>query len=224
MICGIVAGQGGTGVCSHPLDATLAQILAQGLDGKLTMDVSEQIGTYTIQSGLSASETYGAGSLSPLDYTTGIKASEYVFAMPMITGGAGSNIIEATASLDENPFSGSAPIRIKVFSVDDGTFSAAVLVDNATVCTTTCNASSRFTVIANGTTGALIVKLDGVALTLSDPVFVTQDVLMTCSVSEEAGLSVAYQGETVTIQTITDSYQMLHASGHSATDICGNPA
>jgi hypothetical protein len=221
MICGIVAGQA-LGGCAHPLNATEAQILALGLDGKLTMSNGEQTGTYTIQGGLASSETFAAGSLTAIDYTTGIKATEHIFSLPTITGGGGASVIEITASMDENPFTLSAPVRVKALAKDDGTFSASVLVDNVTVYSGACSATGRFTIIANGSTGVVVVKLNGSALTLSDSTFATQDCLLTCSVLEVAGISGAYTGQTASITLVTSAANMLHATGAGASDICGS--
>lgn len=205
--------------CAHPLNATEAEILALGVDGKLTMSNSEQTGTYTIQSGLASSETFAAGSLSAIDYTTGVKTTEYPFSLPTITGGAGSPAIIVTASLDENPFSGNAPIRVKATSNDDGTYTASVLVDNVQAYSGACSATGRFTIIANGDTGNVVVKLNGVALTLSDSTYVMQDALLTCSVEEAAGISGAYTGQTASITTITRAASILYGSGLT---VCGD--
>ena len=205
--------------CAYPMDATEAEILALGLDGKLTMSNSEQTGTYTIQGGLASSETFAAGSLTAIDYTTGIKATEHIFSLPTITGGDGLSGVIATASLDENPFSGSAPVRVKAVAVNDGTFLASVMVDNSTVWSGPCAATGRFTIIADGSTGALTVKLDGVELTLSDPVYTVQDALLTCSVEEPAGINPLYAGTTASWTLVTNASDLTYAEG--AGTVCG---
>ena len=221
MICGIVAGQA-LGGCAHPLNATEAEVLAFGVDGKLTMSNSEQTGTYAIQGGLAGAEIYAAAGTTAIDYTTGIKTTEHVFSLPTISGGAGSVAITACASLDENPVTASAPVRVKAIAYDDGTFVAAAFVDNVVVATSPCSATGRFTVIVNGDTGNVVIKIDGVALTLSDSVYVTQDCLLTCFVEEAAGISGAYTGQTASITLVTSAANMLHATGAGASDICGS--
>ena len=221
MICGIVAGQA-LGGCAHPMDVTEVYITGLGYDGRLALSNGDQTGTYTIQGGLASSEIHGAGSLTAIDFTAGIKAIEHTFSLPTITGGAGASAIEITASMDENPFTLSAPVRVKALAKDDGTFSASVLVDNVTVYSGACSATGRFTIIANGSTGVVVVKLNGSALTLSDSTFATQDGLLTCSVQEVAGISGAYTGQTASITLVTSAANMLHATGAGASDICGS--
>lgn len=219
MICGIVAGQA-LGGCAHPMDVTEVYITGLGYDGRLALSNGDQTGTYTIQGGLASSEIYGAGSLTAIDFTAGIKAIEHTFSLPTITGGAGASAIEITASMDENPFTLSAPVRVKALAKDDGTFAASVLVDNVTVYSGACSATGRFTIIANA--GVVTVKLDGAILTLSDSTFVAQDCLLTCSVLEVAGISGAYTGQTASITLVTSAANMLHATGAGASDICGS--
>lgn len=206
--------------CAYPLDATEAEITGFGFTGRLSMDATEQIGTYTVQSGLSSSGTYGAGSAGIstgsadlIDFSTGKKAFKATFtrSAALTSANIQQTLLALTADMAERLSIERNASQLRIELNDVVVYSVATSATEDSVVIILDSATSTATAIVNGT-----------EVVLSNNAFTPGSFQLFENTIEFSGLDAGLAGEELSVALITDAASMSEASGYGATDPCGN--
>lgn len=211
-------------ICYYALNASAASLIAEGYDGRLSLSGTNQTGTYTVQSGLVAAESYAMAQLSSaIALNSGTKAFEWNYILPTIIGGAGADAISVTAGAFPNPFSATPIARFEVIAHDDGTFTLSIFNGATKVYTNSATASGLITMIFDATAQAFAVKVNGTLIILSNNVYTAQDALLLASITEEAGVNVLFQNETASVSLVSNASSLTYAQGNATPPAQGAP-
>jgi len=204
-------------LCAYQLDATEAELQNTGFAGRLSMDATEQIGTYTVQSGLGNDETYAAapadissGSADLIDFSTGKKAIKYELAAPSPVSGILQSVFTLTPGFTER------------FQAELSSTGIIIQLDNTTVYSDSTPGTRTVCMIFDSATATATAIVDGSEVALSNNAYTPGSWQLTMNCREPAGLSGTDTGTTFTDKLLTDAAGMPEASGYGATTICGN--
>jgi hypothetical protein len=213
--------------CAYPLNASEAELLALGLAGKLVMSGSEQIGTYTYQSGLGTLSYYGAaptdvipGPPATLDFSTGAHAAQVNLDIdaPLIAG----NIFVVPNFLSTD-FQEGFGAQI---TATPGGFTTDIITKTGGADTTVYTSGSVGTYPAALTfrvsAGVLRVWADNSELVLSDTAVASAEYFFFAQVGEDAGANAANAGLTASIGLASIAADITAATlPGGTTDPCG---
>ena len=224
MICGIVAGQA-PGGCAYPLDASSAELITAGLDGKLTMSADDQTGTLTIGSdvqvrGMSVS---GLEAGASIPFNSGAVAVETQFTLPTITGTTPQ--VTAFMQFHETgvPLDILSPMfLVRVAALNTGAFTQSVFIGGAQVYTAAA-ASGSVRCGIRVDTGVLRVWFDGVEVSLSSTAVPNVASFPMAFVVQATPITAGDIGKIVSMQLITNATSMTSPFPGGTTDPCGSP-
>jgi len=208
--------------CAYPLDASSAELITAGFNGKLTMSGDEQTGTLALGSGSQADgmSVSGLEAGVSIPFNAGAVAVETQFTLPTLTG----TTPQVTASMgfyETGVAIGSPVFSVQVAALNTGAFTQAVFIGSTPVYTAAA-ASGSVRCGARAASGVLRVWFDGVEVSLSSTAVPNVASFPLAFVLKVTGLDAPDTGKTASIQLITNATSMTSPFPSGTTDPCGN--
>lgn len=216
----------------YRFDASEAEILSAGVNGKLTMSNFDQTGAYTVRGSLVGNEYYDAfpagliaATSERLALSAGKKLIQAVMSVATRTGGnAGENAWSARIALVTPGLELVVSVTLQALGLGDSRLQVRWGINETTAYDAVFSSNTvRITIEFDATTNSFGVRADGQLLGLSSNSFMPTDAACFIEAGELAGQPASEAGKIISCQLITRAADMVGPVSAGYTDPCGNP-